>query len=54
MPLAGFTAAGAAVAATVGFVTGGFTGIAAMKVAGITLHSNSGEVYAQGPPFPFA
>ena len=53
-PLADVGAAGLAEAAGGGFTAGVFDCIVAMKAAGIMLHSKSGAVHAQGPPFPVA
>jgi hypothetical protein len=53
-PLAGFTGAGTTAADTGRFAPGAFAGIVRLMAAGITLHSNSGAVDAQGPPFPVA
>lgn len=47
-PLAGFPVIGAAAAVCGTFAAGRFAGIIAMLAAGITLHSNSGAIYAQG------
>ncbi len=53
-PLAGFTGTGTTAADTDRIAAGAFAGIVRLMAAGITLHSNSGVVNAQGPPFPVA